>query len=59
MKDYYIAQDAAKVLGLEYHTFMARVRKGLYPYEKPGRDMFFLKTIIDKAAAEEKNVVGR
>jgi hypothetical protein len=50
MKDkYYTATEAARVLGLEYHTFMARVRNGRYTFEWWGKSKVFEKQSIDNS----------
>ena len=49
-KKYYTAQEAAEVLGLKYHTFVARVHRGVYAYETWGRTMIFRKRYIDSIA---------
>lgn len=54
MRDkYYTAAEAALKLRLEYHTFMARVRKGQYTHEWFGRSRVFDKNYIDQLAQEE------
>lgn len=50
MENYYTAAEAAKILGLEYKTFLARVRNGQYPFERFGHMKVFLKTNIDNKA---------
>lgn len=48
-ENYYTAAEAAKVLGLEYHTFMWRVReKAEYAHERLGSAYIFDKTYIDQ-----------
>lgn len=53
MFSHYTATEAAEVLGLEYHTFLARVRRGKYPFDRFGMALLFDKSTIDKAAKEE------
>ena len=48
MEEYYTAREAAEMLGLKYHTFMARVRKGQYNRVKAGWAVLFPKRDIDK-----------
>lgn len=56
MENYYTAAEAAKILGLEYHTFLARVRKGAYPYELLGNKKAFPKSVIlNKAQCHAPN----
>lgn len=45
---YYTAHEAAEVLGLKYHTFLSRVRKGHYEGQRFGWVYMFLKTEIDE-----------
>lgn len=56
MRDkYYTATEAALALGLEYHTFMARVRKGDYTFEEWGRSKVFARDYIDAKAKSQAN----
>ena len=58
MKDkYYTAAEAAAILGLEYHTFMARVRNGRYTFEWWGKSKVFDKEAIDDQIKQSENVV--
>jgi hypothetical protein len=50
MDKYYTAREAAAVLGLNYHTFLARVRRGQYTGEWAGNQILFLKSSIDLKA---------
>jgi predicted ATPase len=50
MDQFYTAIEAAEKLGLNYHTFMARVRLGKYSSQQFGRQLAFLKKEIDDAA---------
>ena len=47
---YYSANEAADRLGLEYHTFLARVRQGVYEFHRIGRTYVFDKTHIEQLA---------
>ena len=59
MKDkYYTASEAAETLGLEYHTFMARVRCGRYTFEWWGRSKVFEKTLIDNLAKKSEHATS-
>lgn len=55
MGEYYSAKEAAKVLQLNYHTLLARVRDnpGKYKYKvmRVGWEVLFLKSDIDARAA--------
>lgn len=53
MQDYLTAEEAAKLLGIDYFTFLARVRAGRYAFEKMGKAYFFKKSVIEKAALAE------
>ena len=48
MDQYYTAAEAAAILGLEYHTFMARARRGVYLHEHFGRAKVFHKQYIEQ-----------
>lgn len=50
---YYSANEAAVRLGLAYHTFMARVRRGEYPCQQIGRTYVFDKASIEEEAKKE------
>ena len=61
--NFYTAREAAELLGLKYHTLLARAHKkpGKYPHEKIGWAMVFHKEAIDKAvknATTRKAVAG-
>lgn len=53
MSEYYTAREAAAVLQLKYHTFLARAHAGKYEFEKVGWAILFLKSSIDKAAKND------
>lgn len=53
MHHYITATQAAKVLGLRYHTLMARVRRGRYSPVKVGVQFLFKKSDIEKEARLE------
>lgn len=53
-KNYYTATEAADVLHLKYHTFLARVHKGMYDYEWWGHSKVFKKRYIDSIAYVQK-----
>lgn len=55
---YYSAYEAANRLGLEYHTFMARVRSGKYPCHQVGRAYLFEKAKIEQLAEAPKTTGG-
>ncbi len=55
MEKYYTAKEAAAVLGLNYHTFMWRVRNGQYYFEDLGNAKVFLKKYIDTIRAATTN----
>lgn len=56
MKDkYYTATEAAKTLGLEYHTFMARVRNGRYTFEWWGKSKIFDRCSIDNQVKKSED----
>jgi len=48
--EYYTAQEAADILGLNYATFLARAHAGKYPFQKFGWAILFPKKEIDKHA---------
>ncbi len=50
MDQYYTAAEAARILGLNYHTFMYRVRKGRYDHDRVGWSKVFDKNYIDGIA---------
>ena len=47
MEEYYTAKEAAEKLGLRYHTFLARVHRGLYTNHRIGWMLLFNKKEID------------
>lgn len=57
MGEYYSAKEAAKVLQLNYHTLLARVRgnpdKYKYKVMRVGWEVLFLKSDIDARAAKD------
>lgn len=56
---YYSALEAARRLGLEYHTFMARVRLGKYPCHHIGRTYVFEKKTIEELVRQEEGPRGQ
>lgn len=50
MGHWYTAKEAAALLNLNYHTLLARARRGKYDAEKFGWSVMFPKSTIDKAA---------
>lgn len=55
MNQYYTATEAAAILGLKYSTFMARVKRGWYTFDRVGNwTTVFDKDYIDRLAAEGK-----
>ncbi len=53
-EQFYTAKEAAALLGLKYHTLLARAHKSptKYPHEKIGWALVFHKNEIDKRAAK-------
>lgn len=50
MNEYYTAKQAAAVLGLKYHTLLARAHAGRYSFVKIGWAILFPKNKIDEEA---------
>lgn len=52
MEEYYTAQQAAEVLGLKYHTLLARSRRNpdQYPHVRVGWAILFTREGIDRHA---------
>lgn len=50
VQEYYTAKEAASILGLKYHTLLARAKRGRYPFIKIGWAMLFPKWEVDKHA---------
>lgn len=48
--EYYTPRQAAKLLGVTYHAFMARLRRGKYSHIKLGWAVFVPKEEIDPHA---------
>ena len=55
---YITAVDAAKRAGLQYHTFMARVRKGWVKYRKEGPAVFINTRDLDRAINASRQDMG-
>ena len=51
-EDYYTASQAAELLKLNYHTLLARARRGEIPSEKFGWSVMFKKETIDAITVE-------
>lgn len=58
---FYTAHEAAEALGLEYHTFLARVRKDAtkYPFVLWGASKVFSKDVIAAIKNEETRNASR
>lgn len=52
MEKYCTANEAAALLGLKYHTFLSRVRKGEYTREYFGKCLLFDRELILKEDRE-------
>ena len=55
VNDYLCTKDAAKELGVSYHTIMARIRKNKLKSIKVGWQHFIHKDDIERAKNERNN----
>ena len=56
LKEYFTAREAAEAIGITYHLFMARVRKGIITVEKKGWATLIHKTELKEAKKYQRQI---